>query len=174
MTDFLSTSRTATSATTRPALTTMFWRLVATTPVWILLTLPPWRIITTKRVALIVGTVLLSWHSRPMRVSRTLLWRSAIVRCLAEWATGLEFDKPTAGTTGQNGFTTSSKKKSSSTKSALSAALTGLVEPGVCIRARCVDGRAEQYPAVKGQLRIARGRRCASQVAVGRRKSMAG
>lgn len=123
MTDFLSTSRTATSATTRPALTTMFWRLVATTPVWILLTLPPLRIITTKRVALIVGTILLSWHSRPMRVSRTLLWRSAIVRCLAEWATGLEFDKPTAGTKGQNGFTTVSKKKTSSTKSALSAAL---------------------------------------------------
>ncbi|KAH7020845.1 integral peroxisomal membrane peroxin-domain-containing protein [Microdochium trichocladiopsis] len=125
MTDFLSTSRTATSATTRPALTTLFVRLLAITPFWVALTLPPWRIITTKRVALIVGTLLLSWHSRPAKVSRTLLWRSATVRQLAEWVTGLEFDKPTTGAAaGQNGFSLlSNKKHSSNATSALTAAL---------------------------------------------------
>ncbi|KAI1497938.1 integral peroxisomal membrane peroxin-domain-containing protein [Biscogniauxia marginata] len=92
MTDFLSTQRTATSATTRPALTTMFVRLLAITPIWVALTLPPWRIITTKRVVLVFGTVVLTWHSRVCRVSRTLLWRSAMVRKLARWVTGLEFE----------------------------------------------------------------------------------
>ncbi|KAI1431038.1 Pex24p-domain-containing protein [Xylaria sp. CBS 124048] len=94
MTDFLSTQRTATSATTRPALTTLFVRILAVTPVWILLTLPPLRIITTKRVVLVFGTLVLSWHSKVCRVTRTLLWRSATVRKLARWVTGLEFQGP--------------------------------------------------------------------------------
>lgn len=94
MTDFLSTQRTATSATTRPALTTLFVRIVAITPVWIALTLPPLRIITTKRVALTFGTVVLTWHSRVCRVSRTLLWRSATIRRSARFITGLEFEEP--------------------------------------------------------------------------------
>ncbi|KAJ1324779.1 Integral peroxisomal membrane peroxin [Microdochium nivale] len=138
MTDFLSTSRTATSATTRPALTTLFVRLLAITPFWIALTLPPWRIITTKRVALIVGTILLSWHSRPARVSRTLLWRTAALRQVAGWITGLEFDRPTfaatststagGGTGAHNGFASSTvpgseKKQQSNAASALTAAL---------------------------------------------------
>ncbi|KXJ89876.1 integral peroxisomal membrane peroxin-domain-containing protein [Microdochium bolleyi] len=128
MTDFLSTSRTATSATTRPALTTLFVRLLAITPLWIALTLPPWRIISTKRVALIVGTILLSWHSPPARVSRTLLWRSAAVRQIAGWITGLEFDRPTiaatSAATAQNGSSSaSSKKHASNAASALTAAL---------------------------------------------------
>ncbi|KAI0105117.1 integral peroxisomal membrane peroxin-domain-containing protein [Nemania sp. FL0031] len=94
MTDFLSTQRTATSATTRPALTTVFVRILAVTPVWIMLTLPPLRIITTKRVVLVFGTLVLSWHSKVCRVTRTLLWRSATVRRLAQWVTGLEFERP--------------------------------------------------------------------------------
>ncbi|KAI0116076.1 Pex24p-domain-containing protein [Hypoxylon sp. NC0597] len=94
MTDFLSTQRTATSATTRPALTTLFVRILAITPVWIALTLPPLRIITTKRVILAFGTLILTWHSRVCRVSRTLLWRSATMRRLARLVTGLQFEEP--------------------------------------------------------------------------------
>ncbi|KAI1373102.1 Pex24p-domain-containing protein [Hypoxylon crocopeplum] len=94
MTDFLSTQRTATSATTRPALTTLFVRIVAITPVWIALTLPPLRIITTKRVVLVFGTLILTWHSRFCRVSRTLLWRSTTTRRLARLVTGLQFEEP--------------------------------------------------------------------------------
>ncbi|KAI0021734.1 integral peroxisomal membrane peroxin-domain-containing protein [Xylariomycetidae sp. FL0641] len=92
MTDFLSTQRTATSATTRPALTTLFLRILAVTPLWVILTLPPLRIITTKRVVLVAGTLFLTWHSRVCRVSRVLLWRSATIRQLARWITGLEFE----------------------------------------------------------------------------------
>ncbi|KAK8062635.1 integral peroxisomal membrane peroxin [Apiospora hydei] len=94
MTDFLSTQRTATSATTRPALTALFVRILAVTPVWVILTLPPLRIITTKRVIMLFGTLVLSWHSRICKVSRTLLWRSATVRRIARWVTGLEFEGP--------------------------------------------------------------------------------
>ncbi|KYK60236.1 peroxisomal membrane protein PEX31 [Drechmeria coniospora] len=95
MTDFLSTQRTPTSATTRPALTAMFIRLVAITPFWLALTMPPWRVITTRRVVLVAGSLALTWHARVMRVSRTLLWRSALVRRLASATTGLRFDSPT-------------------------------------------------------------------------------
>ncbi|KAI1757968.1 integral peroxisomal membrane peroxin-domain-containing protein [Xylaria castorea] len=102
MTDFLSTQRTATSATTRPALTTLFVRIMAVTPIWIALTLPPLRIITTKRVVLVFGTLVLSWHSKVCRVTRTLLWRSATVRKLAQWVTGLEFERPAKQEQGQN------------------------------------------------------------------------
>ncbi|KAF2761356.1 Pex24p-domain-containing protein [Pseudovirgaria hyperparasitica] len=91
-TDFLSTQRTATSATTRPALTTMFIRILLITPVWILMTLPPLYLITTKRVILSVGTVILSWHSRPARVSRLVLWRSKTVRKVCATVTGLNFE----------------------------------------------------------------------------------
>ncbi|KAI1406856.1 Pex24p-domain-containing protein [Hypoxylon sp. FL1857] len=94
MTDFLSTQRTATSATTRPALTTLFVRILAITPAWIALTLPPLRIITTKRVVLVFGTLILTWHSRVCRVSRTLLWRSVTMRRLARLVTGLQFEEP--------------------------------------------------------------------------------
>jgi len=92
LTDFLSTQRTPTSATTRPALTTLFVRILLCTPVWAALTLPPLRIVTARRVVLVVGTVGLTWHSRAMRVSRTLLWRSAGLRRLAVLVTGLRFE----------------------------------------------------------------------------------
>ncbi|PSN67460.1 Pex24p-domain-containing protein [Corynespora cassiicola Philippines] len=91
LTDFLSTQRTATSATTRPALTVLFIRILCVLPLWIALTLPPLYILTTKRVVLAVGTVILSWHSRPARVTRAILWRSRSVRKICAFITGLDF-----------------------------------------------------------------------------------
>ncbi|KAL5118068.1 hypothetical protein ACEQ8H_004055 [Pleosporales sp. CAS-2024a] len=91
LTDFLSTQRTATSATTRPALTVLFIRILFVLPLWILLTLPPFYILSTKRVVLAVGTVMLTWHSRPARVTRTLLWRSRMTRRTCSFLTGLDF-----------------------------------------------------------------------------------
>jgi len=96
LTDFLSTQRTPTSATTRPALTTLFVRILLCTPVWAALTLPPLRIVTARRVVVVVGTVGLTWHARPMRVSRTILWRSAALRRFAALVTGLPFEGPLA------------------------------------------------------------------------------
>ena len=95
MTDFLSTQRTPTSATTRPALTTMFIRILFCTPFWIALTLPPLHIITTQRVVLVFGTLVLTWHAKFMRVARELIWRSSMVRRLAALLTGLKFENPT-------------------------------------------------------------------------------
>ena len=94
MTDFLSTQRTPTSATTKPALTAMFARLLVVTPFWLALTMPPFHVITTRRVVLVFGTIVLTWHARPMRVTRTLLWRSSLVRRSAAAITGLGFDGP--------------------------------------------------------------------------------
>ncbi|KOC12732.1 integral peroxisomal membrane protein [Aspergillus flavus AF70] len=91
LTDFLSTQRTATSATTRPALTTLFFRILFVTPIWIALTLPPLHLITTRRVILIIGTIILTYHSRPARVSRVILWRSLTVRRICSLITGLSF-----------------------------------------------------------------------------------
>ena len=88
LTDFLSTQRTATSATTRPALTTLFLRILFITPIWILLALPPVHLITTRRVILTFGTLIISWHSRPARVSRTILWRSHTIRWISSLITG--------------------------------------------------------------------------------------
>ncbi|KAK3942654.1 peroxisomal membrane protein PEX30 [Diplogelasinospora grovesii] len=94
LTDFLSTQRTPTSATTRPALTTLFVRILLCTPFWFMFTLPPLRIITTRRVVLVCGTVALTWHARVMRVARAILWRSASVRRLMALVTGLQFEGP--------------------------------------------------------------------------------
>ncbi len=91
ITDFLSTQRTATSATTRPALTTLFIRILFVTPIWIFMTLPTLGIITTRRVVLAIGTLMLSWHSRPARVSRTVIWRSRTTRRSISTITGLSF-----------------------------------------------------------------------------------
>ncbi|KAI1069458.1 hypothetical protein LB507_008809 [Fusarium sp. FIESC RH6] len=94
MTDFLSTQTTPTSATTRPALTVIFMRLLIITPIWIALTVPPWKVVTTRRVILVAGTIILTWHARVLRVSRAILWRSSTVRRLAAGITGLQFDTP--------------------------------------------------------------------------------
>ncbi|KAI4724694.1 Pex24p-domain-containing protein [Aureobasidium sp. EXF-10728] len=96
LTDFLSTQQTATSATTQPALTTLFIRIMLTSPLWWALTLPPLRIITTKRIVLVAGTIFLSWHSRPARISRTILWRSKTVREICTIITGLDLGVPSA------------------------------------------------------------------------------
>ncbi|CAI7611046.1 unnamed protein product [Penicillium pancosmium] len=104
LTDFLSTQRTATSATTRPALTALFLRILLVTPIWIALTLPPFYIITTRRVVMIVGTIILTYHSRPARVSRVILWRSRAVRRLCGMITGLSVaDGPSATKTQTQG-----------------------------------------------------------------------
>ena len=95
LTDFLSTQRTATSATTRPALTTLLIRILLVTPLWILLTLRPIQIITTKRMILVAGTLFLTWHSRPTKVSRAILWRSALVRRICTVITGLQIETST-------------------------------------------------------------------------------
>ncbi|KAG5972178.1 hypothetical protein E4U55_000881 [Claviceps digitariae] len=95
LTDFLSTQRTPTSATTKPALTAMFVRLLILTPFWLALTMPPLYVITTRRVVLVFGTIILTWHARPMRVTRTLLWRSSIIRRSAAAITGLHIQSPT-------------------------------------------------------------------------------
>jgi hypothetical protein len=89
LTDFLSTQTSATSATTRPALTALFIRIVLVTPAWIILTLPPFYVITTKRVILAVGTTILTWHSQPARVTRTIFWRSRTFRQICSLITGL-------------------------------------------------------------------------------------
>ncbi|KAL8954584.1 MAG: hypothetical protein Q9183_007035 [Haloplaca sp. 2 TL-2023] len=89
LTDFLSTQQTATSATTRPALTSLFIRILFLSPFWFILTLTPIRIITARRVLLTTGTLILTWHSRPARVTRTILWRSVTIRHAASLITGL-------------------------------------------------------------------------------------
>jgi len=99
LTDFLSTQRTPTSATTRPALTTLFVRILLCTPFWFTLTLPPLRIITTRRVVLLVGTLVLTWHARVTRVARVILWRSASIRRFLTLVTGLQFEEPAKITT---------------------------------------------------------------------------
>lgn len=91
LTDFLSTQRTATTSSTRASLMTLFIRIVLVTPLWYLLTLRPLYIITTRRVILTFGTIVLSWHSRPARVARAILWRSRFVRRTVSLLTGLSF-----------------------------------------------------------------------------------
>jgi hypothetical protein len=95
LTDFMSTQRTPTSATTKPAMTALFIRIIMCTPFWVALTLPPLRIITTRRVVLVTGTIILTWHARVMRIARVILWRSASMRRLAALTTGLNFEGPT-------------------------------------------------------------------------------
>lgn len=94
LTDFLSTQRTATSATTRPALMRLFMRILLCTPFWMALTLPPLRVITTRRVVLCFGSVVLTWHARFVKAGRTIVWRSASVRRFAALLTGLEIAIP--------------------------------------------------------------------------------
>lgn len=105
LTDFLSTQRTATSATTRPALTTLFIRILFISPIWICLTLSPLYIVTTRRVILALGTLMLSWHSRPARVCRTILWRSRAIRRVVSAVTGLALGVPVPPVTRRKGPT---------------------------------------------------------------------
>ncbi|KAI9850769.1 MAG: peroxisome- protein [Thelocarpon superellum] len=91
LTEMLATQQSATSATTRPALTTLLIRILMLTPFWLILTLPPLQLITTRWVVLSLGTYALSWHSRPARVGRAILWRSMLFRQLCSTVTGLSF-----------------------------------------------------------------------------------
>ena len=135
LTDFLSTQSTPTSATTRPALTVLFVRILLCTPFWFLLTLPPMRVITTRRVALVCGTLILTWHSRVMRVSRTIVWRSASIRRAAALVTGLEFEGPmrpskapsyvTAGGSNLSDPSTTAASAAAALQSKLSGSKTG-------------------------------------------------
>lgn len=100
LTEFLSTQTTPTAATTRPALTTLFIRVILVTPFWIILTLPPFYILTPRRVILAFGTIALTWHSKPARVCRVILWRSVFMRKAASFVTGLKFDTSPNAKTG--------------------------------------------------------------------------
>ncbi|EGD94669.1 integral peroxisomal membrane protein [Trichophyton tonsurans CBS 112818] len=109
LTDFLSTQRTATSTTTRPALTALLTRIILITPIWILLTLHPIYLITIKRVVITVGTIILTWHSKPARIFRVLLWRSLTIRRICSIITGLQFSSlQHSGDQSSNSFTKSS------------------------------------------------------------------
>ncbi|KAF3929557.1 hypothetical protein ABW19_dt0205883 [Dactylella cylindrospora] len=86
---FLSVGQSPTTATMTPTLITLFIRILFVSPIWIFLCTPPFRIITPRRVVMFIGTAFLSWHSRPARVTRTILWRSAMIRDVCERITGL-------------------------------------------------------------------------------------
>lgn len=88
---FLSVGRTPTTAATAPALTSLALRTLAVTPLWLLLAVWPLHIITGRRVIITAGTLILSWHSRPAKVTRTILWRSLTIRWACEQLTGLSF-----------------------------------------------------------------------------------
>lgn len=103
LTDFLSTQQTAVSATTKPALTALLGRILLITPIWILLTLTPFRLITTRRVVLSFGTIVLTWHSRPARVFRVIIWRSLTVRKICSIITGLPFSPIEPDTSSSDG-----------------------------------------------------------------------
>ncbi|KAK3991484.1 integral peroxisomal membrane peroxin-domain-containing protein [Cladorrhinum sp. PSN332] len=129
LTDFLSTQQTPTSATTRPALTTLFVRILLCTPFWFLLTLPPMRIITTQRVILLFGTIILTWHARVIRVTREILWRSATIRQLASLVTGLHFEIPAKKAPADPGSeVTVNGNGAAGTKDKSSAANTGSIK----------------------------------------------
>jgi len=121
LTDFLSTQRTATSATTRPALITLFIRLMLLTPFWFLLTLPPLYIITTRRIILVLGSIGLTWHSRPARISRTILWRSRTIRRSLSLITGLELTPATSRAIGSISSTTRAMRDANAMAAKLSA-----------------------------------------------------
>lgn len=55
-------------------------------PVWWILTF--FGILTTRRTVLLVGTAILTWHSKSARVTRTLFWRSRTIRRLSGWLLG--------------------------------------------------------------------------------------
>jgi hypothetical protein len=113
LTDFLSTQRTATSATTRPALTTLLLRILLVTPIWIIFTLHPIALITTKRITLVTGTIFFTWHSRPTKVARAILWRSASIRNFCTIVTGLHFTDTLAPQPPTNGKADPPQRKQS-------------------------------------------------------------
>ncbi|RMD40303.1 hypothetical protein DV735_g4837, partial [Chaetothyriales sp. CBS 134920] len=93
--EFLNTQITPNAGSARPGVATLFIRLLLLTPPWIVLTLPPFYILTTRRIILFFGTTFLTWHSRPARVTRVILWRSVFIRHLAGFVTGFDFSSQT-------------------------------------------------------------------------------
>ena len=91
--DFL-TQQSASSALVRTPLSTLLIRILMLTPLWFVLTLPPLQLITTRGIILTFGTVGLSWHSRPAKVTRAILWRSKLFRRLSSAVTGLALADP--------------------------------------------------------------------------------
>lgn len=89
MTNFLSSPKSAVKATTRPALTTLFIRILLTTPLWLALSVYPLQLITPRRIIIATGTLILTYHSRPAKVLRAILWRSQTLRLVAEKITGI-------------------------------------------------------------------------------------
>lgn len=74
---FITMAMNSENANRKPFLEKTFIQLVLVAPLWLALTIPPLKIITAKRVVLLVGTLFLTWHSQFMRVARNVLWRSA-------------------------------------------------------------------------------------------------
>jgi hypothetical protein len=69
----------------------LFIRILLVTPGWIALSTWPFEVLTPRRVILAAGTLSLTWHSRPARVARVILWRSLSLRRLCGLVTGLTF-----------------------------------------------------------------------------------
>ncbi len=112
VTTALSTQRTATSATTQPALITLFIRALILSPFWLILATPFVQFITTKRAVLIVGTTALTWHSPAAKVLRTILWRSRTIRQICHILTGLQFEQAEKRGFFKKVFSTRRKSKS--------------------------------------------------------------
>ncbi|KAI9830569.1 MAG: peroxisome- protein [Phylliscum demangeonii] len=90
--DFLSSQDLGFTSGSSSPIVTLLLRHLLGLPLWIILGYPGVGIITTRRVVITVGTLLLSWHSRSAQVSRAILWRSATVRRICSVLTGLDLD----------------------------------------------------------------------------------
>ncbi|KAI1003058.1 hypothetical protein K3495_g5144 [Podosphaera aphanis] len=101
--EFLSTQTMATATTTnRRFMSLLIIRILLITPLWILLSLGPIQIITTRRIFLLLGTLFLTWHSKPVRITRMILWRSVLIRRISSMVTGLQFHPLHSGSTEQS------------------------------------------------------------------------
>ncbi|KJZ75347.1 hypothetical protein HIM_05273 [Hirsutella minnesotensis 3608] len=79
------------SSSRKPHNTGTYIRLGVIASLWLILTIPPIKIICTKRFILLTGTLILTWHSHFMRASRTIVWRSPAMRRLVAMVAGLPF-----------------------------------------------------------------------------------
>lgn len=91
--EYMAMQPTGATSSNAPALVHILLRLLIVTPVWTILAVPPWRIITTQRTILLFGTLFLTWHARPAQVSRAVLWRSRTIRRVCAIVTGLDMEK---------------------------------------------------------------------------------
>jgi hypothetical protein len=77
------------AATAGPALTALLLRILLLSPLWMALAVYPFHVITPRRLVVLAGSIVLTYHSHPAKVTRTILWRSRSVRALCEALTGL-------------------------------------------------------------------------------------